>query len=788
MPISRENALELCRTLTASTLVVGSVAAKAANPLAAVETALSAASLIAGLGQERAQQVESIIGRMATRVAKESEIWVDARGPGAAARREQALPIVQRIVPQIVPTGPEMVRLGLDRERIITFYLDRAVPLNGGAIFADTPDNAVARELFGDVIGYTFDIVRHFPELQSHAFEALLAGNQRIEAKIGNLPKAVAEQVLAGLDAKFVQDAERRGLERGTILALARRLKPQEVLDFDQAARELENAVNIALDAIARGERGSNVGDFIDAVLRRVAEQTKIGAIDQSLREIDAAMAELRLRDREHRENTIRGLVRLQESGIEQEILLRNAPGVADRIAAIADMEVDGDSVLAALRDRFAQFYDEGSQRGVNFSLEVAIAVADAALARVNGPKSLGDWRILHGVVLATLGERESGKKRLEEAVAVYHEALTENTRTRVPLDWAITQTNLGNALRALGDRESGTGRVEEAITAYREALTEYTRARVPLAWAATQNNLGCALRTLGERESGTERLEEAVAAFHEALTEYTSARTPLDWAATQINLGAALAILGERESGKERLEEAVTAYREALTECTRALEPLRWATAQNNLGCALQTLGTRESGTKRLEESVAAYREALTERTRARVPLDWAMTQNNLGNALWTLGERESGTKRLEEAVAAYREALTEYTRGRVPLGWAMTQNNLGNALWTLGERESGTERLEEAVAAYREALTEHTRERVPLDWAMTQNNLGTALQTLGTRESGTQRLEEAVAAFREAPTEWRADNAPYYHGIAVRNLARAVALLAERRATERR
>jgi hypothetical protein len=47
-------------------------------------------------------------------------------------------------------------------------------------------------------------------------------------------------------------------------------------------------------------------------------------------------------------------------------------------------------------------------------------------------------------------------------------------------------------------------------MTAYREALKEYTQERVPLDWAMTMNNLGNALRALGERESGTGRLEEA--------------------------------------------------------------------------------------------------------------------------------------------------------------------------------------------------------------------------------------------------------------------------------------
>ena len=52
----------------------------------------------------------------------------------------------------------------------------------------------------------------------------------------------------------------------------------------------------------------------------------------------------------------------------------------------------------------------------------------------------------------------------------------------------------LGDALWTLGERESGTARLEEAVAAYRAALEEWTRERVPLDWATTQNNLGTAL------------------------------------------------------------------------------------------------------------------------------------------------------------------------------------------------------------------------------------------------------------------------------------------------------
>ena len=61
-------------------------------------------------------------------------------------------------------------------------------------------------------------------------------------------------------------------------------------------------------------------------------------------------------------------------------------------------------------------------------------------------------------------------------------------------------QNNLGNVLATLGKRERGTERLEQAVTAYTEALKEITRERVPLDWASTQSNLGRAIQILRER------------------------------------------------------------------------------------------------------------------------------------------------------------------------------------------------------------------------------------------------------------------------------------------------
>jgi tetratricopeptide (TPR) repeat protein len=111
----------------------------------------------------------------------------------------------------------------------------------------------------------------------------------------------------------------------------------------------------------------------------------------------------------------------------------------------------------------------------------------------------------------------------------------------------------------SLGERESGTTRLEEAVAAYRAALEERPRERVPLDWAQTQNNMGLALLMLGTRENGTELLKQADAAFQEAQQERTPDRVPLDWAASVGGQGVALILIADRTNDAAVAETAVT-------------------------------------------------------------------------------------------------------------------------------------------------------------------------------------------------------------------------------------
>ncbi|SNY54610.1 Tetratricopeptide repeat-containing protein [Pseudooceanicola antarcticus] len=465
------------------------------------------------------------------------------------------------------------------------------------------------------------------------------------------------------LVAQTADKAAELALSHELVLGLARRYAGGAE-DFISACRGLERALEVA----SQRSPGANLDAEIAQIM---AEVDRLNDEDK----LEEGMAVLR-RAREARREKLAeekaALVALLDKGIAQAVLARSVEDAVNCELEKLEIEVPESSArFEALRSVRRTWYERGRDLGLNFDLEVSIALAEACLQLADTPAKQATAQNDFGNALSDLGARESGTARMEEAVAAYRAALEIRTRETVPLDWANAQNNLGTALRGLGARQSGTARLEEAVAACRAALEVLPRETVPLDWAGTQNNLGTALRDLGARESGTTRLEEAVAAYRAALEVLPRETVPLDWAATQNNLGAALWTLGARESGTARLEEAVVAYRAALEVRTRETVPLDWAATQNNLGVALRNLGARESGTARLEEAIAAYRAALEARTRETVPFLWAQTQENMALAELTLSEKtegETSAAHLRTALSHVDAALEVYTPEDTP------------------------------------------------------------------------------------------------------------------------
>ena len=109
-------------------------------------------------------------------------------------------------------------------------------------------------------------------------------------------------------------------------------------------------------------------------------------------------------------------------------------------------------------------------------------------------------------------GRAKTGPERLEQAVTAYNAALEVRTREQVPLDWANTQDNLGDALVFLGNRESRTGSLELAANAYRAALEVFTPEHMN--WATTQRKLMLVEETIENLLTNPTTSERGIAAL----------------------------------------------------------------------------------------------------------------------------------------------------------------------------------------------------------------------------------------------------------------------------------
>ena len=528
------------------------------------------------------------------------------------------------------------------------------------------------------------------------------------------LAKHIAYSTILDLLVKdyAAREAGARHLAEGFIKELAQRVVGDKELDFDGMKQAVRNAVEIYEKEIAGRPADTNFDDIVKRALARAREQVDQGQSGLARATLRRAAETMQREEHERREQFVASLTALGHRERDIALAAYDGDAAAAAIAALA-RAVHGERPAKAadfLRSEARALYEHGSDRGSNVHLVAAIALQRELLGLAASEEERGAASASLALALLKLGARESGRTRLEEALAILRLVLKEFTPGTAPFDWSAAQANLGVALKTLSERVSGSGWLEEAVAAYSAALKEGMRERDPPLWASTQNNLGNALAQMGQRRLDTAPLEKAIEAYQAALEVFTRERLPLDWARTQNNLGSAFLSLGERQPMAGWFEKAIEAYSAALQVLSRKEAPLDWAAAQSNLGfvllrlcerdIALEPGGPRASDfpagaragpfvqgslapaiSERLRQAVSAFQASLEERTRARAPLDWAGTQNNLANALLKLGAGENGTAQIQEAVAAYGAALQEYTREQAPAYWAMSFGNQGVA-----------------------------------------------------------------------------------------------------------
>jgi tetratricopeptide (TPR) repeat protein len=369
----------------------------------------------------------------------------------------------------------------------------------------------------------------------------------------------------------------------------------------------------------------------------------------------------------------------------------------------------------------------------------------------------------------------------MKTAIRAYEEALKVRTLDRFPMDYAMTQNNLGTAYGMLADVEAKTENCKNSITAFKEALKVYTLEHFPMDYAMTQNNLGNAYGTLADVEAKTENCKKAIKAYEEALKVSTLERFPMQYGITQNNLGNAYGRLADVEAKAENCKKAIKAYEEALKVRTLERFPMNYAMTQNNLGNAYGTLADVEAKAENCKKAIKACEEALKVYTRERFPMNYAMTQNNLGTAYGTLADVEAKAENCKKAIAAYEEALKVSTLERFPMQYSITQNNLGTAYGRLADVEAKAENCNRARKACEEALKVHTLEHFPMDYAMTQNNLGNACGRLAEVEAKAENCKRAIKAYEEALKVRTLERFPMDYAMTQNNLGNAYGRLAD-------
>jgi CHAT domain len=105
---------------------------------------------------------------------------------------------------------------------------------------------------------------------------------------------------------------------------------------------------------------------------------------------------------------------------------------------------------------------------------------------------------------------------------------------------WGAIQGTLGNALLSLDEQTGQTTHLSEAVAAFQAALEVHDREKMPLEFAATQANLGNALLLQGIRFNENRHASftgplvlEGVKAFHAALEVYGGTEVGQRWAKT---------------------------------------------------------------------------------------------------------------------------------------------------------------------------------------------------------------------------------------------------------------
>jgi tetratricopeptide (TPR) repeat protein len=382
--------------------------------------------------------------------------------------------------------------------------------------------------------------------------------------------------------------------------------------------------------------------------------------------------------------------------------------------------------------------------------------------AIVNDPRKTAGWsadtrarmNLILGIANRTSGVELKSRDSLDAAVAHFQRTLDDWTRDRDPLEWAMAQRNLADALSQQFGLDWHDAPLHPAITAFQNALAVYESRSDRLDAAHVQLGLASGYEVISRYEPGRENVSKAVDHYRAAADGFDPHTYPDDWGEVQLSLANALRVLAFWDKGTKTLDDAMAANKAALTVYSKQSDPIKWAAAQGQLAQCLIQLGEGTSNADDLRQSISLLRQVLDGYPRENSPINWAEFQSALGDALVGLYELDpkSGSEYPQRAAIAFRASLEEFKLEDDPIDWAQAKQGLGNALVQLGNNNSESSDLNEAIAAYGDCLKVYKSDQEPVLWAEAKFGIGTALASLGEQGSGLKYLQQAVQMYREA------------------------------------
>jgi hypothetical protein len=280
---------------------------------------------------------------------------------------------------------------------------------------------------------------------------------------------AILDLLVEDYAEKFVQE---RDVAEGFIREMAKRVADDKALDLDRMKQAVCNAIDIYEREIAGRPTETNFDDIVSRALIRAKEQVDRGQSGVARATLRKAAEEMRREEEERRDRFEASVTALYVQERDIALAAYDGNAAAGAIVALAEsIHGANPAALAAfLNAQATTLHEYGRDRGSNVHLAALIVLRRTLLAAAVSGDERRAALLKLGAAFWTLGHREIGTARLEEAVSTYRASLDGRTREQAPFDWARVQNSIGAALQTLGERESGTTRLEAAVAAFRAA------------------------------------------------------------------------------------------------------------------------------------------------------------------------------------------------------------------------------------------------------------------------------------------------------------------------------